>query len=179
MWKGTIDILLRLTQKDREVDLPEIWHVWANCKKEECVAVLQEQFRKMARELKLPVPVATPKLVATIFNLKFAAAYEDKLEHGLQPFMVTYLLQKNVSEQQDTIEMHQLMTEGTPTLLDLVHLKAAAKISLPTKELQMIQTCQAFGVVLAVICGTRAAIYHSYHRDIIDKYNAIQPLVRS
>jgi hypothetical protein len=152
MWKGTIDILLRLTQKDREVDLPEIWHVWANCKKEERSAVLQEQFCKMARELKLPVPVATPELVATIFNLKFAAAYEDKLEHGLQPFMVAYLSQKNVSD-------HRLMTEGMPTLLDLVDLKAASKISLPTKELQMLRTCRAFGAILAVICGTRVAIY--------------------
>jgi hypothetical protein len=177
MWKGTIDILLRLTQKEREVDLPEIWHVWANCKKEERVAVLQEQFRKMARELKLPVPVATPELVATIFNLKFAAAYEDKLEHGLQPFLVTYLSQKNVSEQQDTIEMHRLMTEGTPTLLDLVDLKAAAKISLPTKESQMLRTCRAFGVVLAVICGTRAPIYRNYRLDILDRYDSIQPLV--
>jgi hypothetical protein len=109
--------------------------------------------------------------------LKFAAAYEDKLEHGLQPFMVAYLSQKNVSEQQDAIEMHRLMTEGTPTLLDLIDLKTAAKNSLPTKEAQMVRTFRAFGVVLAVVCGTRAHIYRSYRLDIVDRYDAVQALV--
>ena len=42
----------------------------------------------------------------------------------------------------------------------------------------MLQTCQAFSVVLAVICGTRATIYCSYRLDIIDRYNAIQLLVK-
>jgi hypothetical protein len=101
------------------------------------------------------------ELVAIIFNMMFAALYKDKLEHGLQPFMVTYLTQKNVSEQDDTMEMHQLMTDGIPALLDLVDLKAASKISLSTKELQMLHIYQAFGVILAVVCRTRASIYNT------------------
>jgi hypothetical protein len=44
VWKGTINVLLHLTQRAAEEDLPQLWHAWANCKKEERRAVLQEQF---------------------------------------------------------------------------------------------------------------------------------------
>jgi hypothetical protein len=37
MWKGTIN-----KQKEWETNLPEIWPIWANCKKEEHGAVLQD-----------------------------------------------------------------------------------------------------------------------------------------
>jgi hypothetical protein len=35
VWKGTIDVLLRLTQRAAKDGLLQRWHAWANCKKEE------------------------------------------------------------------------------------------------------------------------------------------------
>jgi hypothetical protein len=76
-----------------------IWHAWANCKKEEHYAVLQDHFRKMAQDLKLPEPVATFKLTNLLYTLFISTPFKDKLEYGVQLFAVAYLSQKSVAEQ--------------------------------------------------------------------------------
>jgi hypothetical protein len=169
VWKGKIDVLLRLTQRVAEDDLPQLWHAWANCRKEERRAVLQEQFRRMSRDLSLPEPVATVELTSMLYTLSFGASFEDKLEHGVQPFAVTYLSQKSVAEQRELIDMHELLREGSPSV------KAASKISMPKKESQMLRTMRAFGVVLAVALGASSELYKAYKRDVIDSYDVIQP----
>ena len=98
-FKGTINLLLRLTSKSDESDLPEIYHRWANSNKKEFRAVLQEVFDQNAILLGLPEPVATADLALTISTLKFASADEDDLEQGLQPFAVAYHSQKTLAEQ--------------------------------------------------------------------------------
>jgi hypothetical protein len=174
-WKGTIDVLLRLTQRSTEEALPPLWHAWANCKKEERRAVLQEQFRRLARVLKLPEPVATVELTNMLYSLAFAAPFEDKLEMGVQPFAVTYLSQKTVAEQREIIDLHELLREGAPSLTDILDLKAASRIAMPTKESQMLRTIRAFAVVLATIVGPTSPLYTAYKRDIVDAYDQVQP----
>jgi hypothetical protein len=175
VWRGTIDLLLRLTQKGNEESLPHIWHAWAKCKKEERRAVLQDHFRKMARDLKLPEPVATVELTNLLYTLSFAAPFEDKLEYGVQPFAVAYLSQQSVAEQRELIDMHELLQDGAPSLTDILDLKAASKISMPTKESQMLRTLRAFGVVLAVAVGVTSDLYRAYKHEVIDAYEGIQP----
>jgi hypothetical protein len=81
--KGTINILLRLCQVSSEEDLPQLWHDWANCKKELRCTILQEDLRRMSRALKLPVPIAMMELTNALYSLSFAGAYEGNLEQGL------------------------------------------------------------------------------------------------
>jgi hypothetical protein len=140
-----------LTQRGSEEDLPQLWRAWANCKKEERRAVLQEQFCQLARALKLPEPVATVELTSMLYSLAFAAPFEDKLEMGVQPLAVTYLSQKTVAEQREIIDLHEMLKEGAPSLTDILDLKAASRIAMPTKESQMLRTMRAFAVVLATI----------------------------
>jgi hypothetical protein len=87
----------------------------------------------MAQVLKLPEPVATVELTSTLYSLSFAAPFEDKLELGIQPFAVTYLSQKSVAEQKEIIDLHELLKEGAPSLMDILDLKAASRVSMPTK----------------------------------------------
>jgi hypothetical protein len=48
----------------------------------------------MARDLKLPKPVATVELTNLLHTLlSFAAPFEDKLKYGVQSFAVAYLSQ--------------------------------------------------------------------------------------
>jgi hypothetical protein len=68
-WKGTIDLLLHLTQKASQEDLPDLWHSWANCKKDKLLAVLQEHLQNMAQKLNLPKPVATVELTSILYLL--------------------------------------------------------------------------------------------------------------
>jgi hypothetical protein len=113
-WKGTIDILLRLCQVSSIEDLPQLWHDWANCKKELRHTVLQEHLRRMARALKLLVPIATTDLANALYSLSFAGSYEGNLEQGLQPFITTYLGEQSLAEQHELNEMSDLIREGTP-----------------------------------------------------------------
>ena len=82
-FKGTTNLLLRLTNRSEEKDLPEIYHRWANSNKKEFRAVLQEVFDQNGVQLGL---------------LEFASADEDDLEQGLQPFAMTYHSQKTMTE---------------------------------------------------------------------------------
>jgi hypothetical protein len=67
------------------------------------------------------------------------------LDQGIQPFVVTYLDQKTVGEQKELIETHEQMVDGAPTLSDLLNLKAAAKLPLPTQEKQCHKTLESYG----------------------------------
>jgi hypothetical protein len=127
-----------LTQRAVKDDLPQLWHPWTNYKKEECRAILQERFRCMLQDLSLPEPIATVELTTMLYTLSFGALFEDKLEHGVQPFAATYSSQTSVAKQRKLIDMHQILREGSPSVTDIPDLKAASQISKPTKESQML-----------------------------------------
>jgi hypothetical protein len=133
VWKkGTIDILLQLSQRAAEDNLPQLWHAWANCKKEERRAILQERFRCMSTDLSLPEPVATVELTTMLYSLPFGGPFEEKLEHSVQPFAVMYLSQKFVAKQRELIDMHEILREVSPYVTDVLDLKAPSRILRPT-----------------------------------------------
>jgi hypothetical protein len=165
-WKGTISILLRLCQVSSEDKLPQLWHDWANCKKELRHTVLQEQLRRMARSLKMP---------NALYTLAFAGSYEGNLEQGLQPFITTYLGEQSLAEQQALNKISDLLREGAPRLDDILDLKAAGKLLIPTRESQMNRMMRAFSVVLAVTVGIHNPCYRAYHMEILNKYEHVQP----
>ena len=179
LFKGTINLLLRLTNKTEEKDLPEIYHRWANSNKREFRTVLQEVFDQNAMLLGLPEPVATPDLALTISSLKFASADEDDLEQGLQPFAVAYHSQKTLAEQAALNSLHDLLYMGTPQLTDLWAMKAANKLWVPTKLSQLVRTMKSFAVVLATVVGTDSLIYQCYKAQVVDTYEDVSPTLEN
>lgn len=172
-WKGTIDQLLGLTQTTNEDDLAPIWKKWANCDKRERRTVLQTTLRNTASSLRMTVPVATVELVNSMVNLEFAASFVDHLEQGLQPFMVSYLDQQTISEQRAIIDTYDVLQEGAPTLTDLLNLKEAAKLPLPTEEKQCRKTVESFAVVLAVSLGVTSPVFKAYRKYIVDDFDQV------
>jgi hypothetical protein len=75
--------------------------------------------------------------------------------------------------------MHELLQEGAPSLMDILDLKAASKISMPMKECQMLNTIRAFSVVLAVAVGVTSDLYQAYKKEVIDVYESGRILWRS
>ena len=179
LFKGTINLLLRLTNKADEKDLPEIYHRWANSNKKEFRTVLQEVFDQNAILLGLPEPVATPDLALTIASLKFASADEDDLEQGLQPFAVAYHSQKTLAEQAALNGLHDLLYLGTPQLTDLWAMKAANKLWIPTKLSQLVRTMKSFAVVLATVVGTDSLLYQCYKAQVVDAYEDVSPTLEN
>jgi hypothetical protein len=92
--------------------------------------------------------------------MSFKSMYEDDLEAGLQPFMVSYKDQQTVAHQQQINQTYDLVQQGTaPQLQDLYALKEASKISVPTTEQQMIHTLKAFTVLLYTVVGPNSPLY--------------------
>jgi hypothetical protein len=59
--------------------------------------------------------------------------------------------------------------------MDILDIKAASKISLPTKELQMLCTMCQFAVVLVVALRPTSKLFRAFKIDIVEAYDSIQP----
>jgi hypothetical protein len=179
-WEGTIDLLLRLVGVSAESDLPPLWHAWSNCNKKEARTVLQAHLRDNARALGLPEPVASGDLTTMLNTMAFDSMYEDDLEAGLQPFVVSYKDQQTVANQQRVSKDYDLVQQGAaPQLQDLYALKEASKISVPTTEQQMIRTFKAFAVLLYTVVGPTNPLYMTFKKELVDQYDNFQPLVET
>jgi hypothetical protein len=176
-WKGTVDVLLGLTQTSDEGDLTPLWKNFANCEKREQRMVLQTALTRMSRALRLPSPVATVELTNMLVRLEFASTCVDHLDQGIQPFVVTYLDQKTVGEQKELIETHEQMVDGAPTLSDLLNLKAAAKLPLPTQEKQCKKTLESYAVLLAVMLGVTHPVFITYRAALVDDFDTVSTIL--
>ena len=178
-FKGTINLLLRLTSCQSEAELPEIYHRWANATKREVRPILQEVFDDVAANLSLPEPVATADLALAISTLRFASADEDDLEQGLQPFTVAYHSQKTLAAQAALNGIHDMLHMGnaTPQLADLWAMKTANKLWIPTKMTQLVRTLKTYAVVLATVVGTHHPLYRSYRTQVVDCFDEVSPML--
>jgi hypothetical protein len=181
-WEGTIDLLLRLVGVNAEDDLPLIWQAWANCHKKEARTVLQEHLRDNARNLGLPEPVASGELTTMLTSLSFDLMYEDDLETGLQPFVVSYKDQQTIANRQRVNKDYDLVQQGGAApqpLQDIYALKEASKISVPTTKQQMPRTLKAFTVLLYTILGANNPLSITFKQQVVDQYDSFQPVVET
>lgn len=173
-WKSTWDILLLITQVVAEEDLPAIWRDLAACDKRERRLVLHNAFSKTATALNLTQPVATITLADAVTNLEFASHFVDNLHQGWQPFATIYLDGKTMADLKEVNDVHETLASGaTSNLRDVLDLKKAAKLSLPTNEKQTRKTLEGFGVLLAVLLGTNSTIFRAYRREILEDFEFI------
>jgi hypothetical protein len=156
-----------------ENDLPPVWAELANCEKRERITILQTAFRRFARRENLSTPQATAELTNIVINLQFLSPDDEKLDLGLQPFAVAYIDQRTVAEQQILNDAHNRIYESTPTYKDLVDLRKAGKLPIPTAERQIRKTLEAFAVTLGVLVGTRSLLYKACWTFIVDDFNRI------
>ncbi len=76
-----IDILLCLVSVNAKDALPPIWQAWTTCLKKEASTALQEHIRDNVQNI--------GNLTTMLMLLSFNLLYEDSLESGLQPFMIS------------------------------------------------------------------------------------------
>jgi hypothetical protein len=113
-------------------------------------------------------------------TMAFDSMYEDDLEAGLQPFVVSYKDQQTVANQQRVNKDYDLVQQGAaPQLQDLYALKEASKISVPTTEQQMVRTFKAFAVLLYTVVGPANPLYQAFKGGLVDQYDNFQPLVET
>ncbi len=91
-YSATLPILLDYLEIADEVDLPTLWHRWANCMKKQDFTVLTEQLQSYSRSpdaFTTVSPVATVRLVQDLKNFIFTSETLDDIKTGLQPFLIT------------------------------------------------------------------------------------------
>lgn len=173
-WRSTYDTLLRVTQATTDDDLPAIWHDLAACDKRERRLVLQNALSKTATALNLTQPVATVTLAEAVTNLEFASPFVDNLHQGWQPFATIYLDGKTMADLKEVTDVHETLASGaTSNLRDVLDLKKAAKLSLPTNDKQTRKTLEGFGVLLAVVLGTSSTVFRTYRREVLEDFEFI------
>jgi hypothetical protein len=91
-YSATLPILLDYLEIADEVDLPTLWHRWANCMKKQDFTVLTEQLQSYSRSpdaFTTVSPVATVRLVQDLKKFIFTSKTLDDIKTGLQPFLIT------------------------------------------------------------------------------------------
>jgi hypothetical protein len=83
--------------------------------------VLQGHCDRMATALSYTRPVATARLSKTTLELSFASSFEDDMEQGLQPFVVSYNSQESIAHAQRMNNISDIILGGgaAPSLTDI------------------------------------------------------------
>jgi hypothetical protein len=172
LWKATMPQLLSSPQLSTVAQSPAYWVDVAKANKSERRAVLQGHCDRMATALSYTRPVATARLSKMTLKLSFASSFEDDLEQGLQPFVVSYNSQESIAHAQRMNNISDIILGGgaAPSLTDVFALDTASKISIPTNESQIQRTIEAFTVLLAVLRGVQDPLFLAYNDEIVRAY---------
>jgi hypothetical protein len=90
-FKNTLPILMEFTQVNDEMELPPLWHQWANSTKRQEFSILWELLENYSRSPEafyFLAPVVSAKLVQDLLTFTFLGDSQDDIKTGLQPFVV-------------------------------------------------------------------------------------------
>jgi hypothetical protein len=166
-YKNTIGILLEYLQVQDEMNLPQLWHQWANSDKKQEHTVLKELLDACARlptTFSTMTPVITPKLLQDLRSFTFFADTQDDLKTGLQPFIIADGSEEHRRANLELARQYGLLQESYTgiTLSDLQALEAKEVKSIPTTYFDLEKTLGMFGNLLQVVLGVTHPLTASY-----------------
>jgi hypothetical protein len=166
-YRNTIGILLEYLQVQDEVDLPQLWHQWANTDKKQEHTVLKELLDACARQpdaFSTMSPVVTPKLLQDLRTFTFLADSQDDLKTGLQPFIIADGSEEHRRANLELACQYGLLQEGTAgvMLADLQALEAKEAKSIPLTYYDLEKTLGMFGNLTRVVLGNNHPITTHY-----------------
>jgi hypothetical protein len=155
----TLPVLLDILQLASEIELPPLWHRWANCTKRQEVQVLQDSLDAYARSADAfspAIPIVTIRLVQDLLAFKFMGQSADDIKVGLHPFIIT---DGNAEFRQTNAEVARIYGllnagEATCSLSDLELLQAKEVRSVPVTYWELEKSLGMFGNLLGVVVGT-------------------------
>jgi hypothetical protein len=146
-------------QVQDEVDLPQLWHQWANSDKKQEHTVLKELLDACARQpdaFSTMTPVVMPKLLQDLRTFTFLADSQDDLRTGLQPFIIADGSEEHRRGNLELARQYGLLQEGTAgvMLADLQTLEAKEVKSILLTYYDLEKTLGMFGNLLRVVLGS-------------------------
>jgi hypothetical protein len=163
----TIVVLLELLQITDEVNLPLIWHDWANCTKRQELQVLTERlhaFTRSTEAFSTCAPVVSPKLIQDLLNFTFVSDSPDDMKTGLQPFMVADGSAEHRQANLELARMYSFLASGENALMlaNLEVLKSKEVASIPLTYFELERNLGMFGNLLGVVLGCNHALTQAY-----------------
>jgi hypothetical protein len=166
-YRNTIGILLEYLQVPDEVNLPQLWHQWANSDKKQEHTILKELLDASARQpnaFSTLTPVITPKLLQDLRTFTFLADSPDDLRTGLQPFIIADGSEEHRRANLELARQYGLLQEGATgvTFSDLQALEAKEVKSIPLTYFDLEKTLGMFGNLLQVVLGSDHPLTTNY-----------------
>jgi hypothetical protein len=167
-FRNTLPILMDTLQVQDEMDLPPLWHQWANATKRQEFGVLRELLDSYARgpdSFYSMAPVASAKLIQDLLNFTFAGDSQDDLKTGLQPFVVADGSEEFRRANLELARTYGLLHDSDYglTFADLQALEAKEVKSIPLSYFELEKSLGIFGNLLGVTLGSTHPLTTAYH----------------
>jgi len=192
-----LPVLQQYLDTDDERNLPELWHLWANCSKKQEFNILSETLQAYARSpnaFLASALVVTLKLVQDLLSFTFVGDILDDIKTGLQPFAIA---DGSLEHRQANLELSHLygfLNAGEQSFMfaDLKALKSKEVQSIPLNYYKLKRNLGMFGNLLGTILGDQHVLtmaskrfwqllsqgYHNKIQQIIDTKHYIKPTYR-
>ncbi len=158
-FQNMLPILMEVIQVQDEMELPPLWHQWANAMKRQEFGIFRELLDTYAHSPDAfynMAPVASAKLVQDLLSFTFVGDSQDDLKTGKQPFIVA-----DGSEEFRRANLELARTYGLLhdsdfglTYADLQALEAKEVKSIPLSCFEMEKSLGMFGNLLGIVLGS-------------------------
>jgi hypothetical protein len=154
----TLPVLLEYLQLPDEQNLPNLWHQWSDCSKQQEIQVLHDAldaFSRSANAYSSAVPIVTARLTQDLLRFSFVGQSADDLKNGLHPFIISYGNAENRQTNLEVARLYGLLTagDGTCSLADLETLNSKEVKSIQLTYWELETSLGMFGNLLAVVLG--------------------------
>jgi hypothetical protein len=168
-FKNTLPILMDFTQTQDELDLPLLWHQWANAPKHQEFGVLRElldNYSRSAESFYYLAPVVSAKLVQDLLSFTFMGDSQDDLKTGLQPFMVADGSEEYHRANLELARTYGFLHDSDHGLMyaDLQALEAKEVHSVPLSYFELEKSLGMFGNLLGVTLGSNHTLTAAYRQ---------------
>jgi hypothetical protein len=114
-FKNTLPILMEFAQVQDELELPPLWHQWANATKCQEFSILRELLETYSRSPEAfyyLAPIVSAKLVQDLLTFTFIGDSQDDIKTGLQPFVVADGSEENRRANMELSRIHGLLNNS-------------------------------------------------------------------
>jgi hypothetical protein len=183
---GTISILLEYLQIPDELNLPQLWHHWANCPKCQEFQVLSDALNSYTctpEAFNTCAPVVNTKLLQDLQTFTFVGDSMDNIKTGIQPFIITDGSAEHGQANLELSRLYGMLSTGDQALMlsDLENLKAKEVSSIPLNYFELECNLGMFGTLLGTTLGNAHPLTVAYQAfwDLLSRSfrNEIQQII--
>jgi len=153
-----LPILLDYLQIADKLNLPPLWHQWANATKWQELLLLQDLLDTYTRgpeDVYFVAPITSHKLVRDLLSFTFIGTSTEDWKTGIQPFVIADGSDEHHHSNLELARTYGMLASSEHSILytDLQALEAKEVRSVPLTYFELEETLGMFGNFLGVVLG--------------------------